>query len=137
MKLAETASKSSFLVLVIVFVVWFLPEFSSVPATGNLFEKLLLTTPVVLALRISVVFIALGIVCFLVALFWKQIAILKIGSAGIEFGRFAETSSKADAELAAKDAIIRNLEAEVQALRRSLKDLSEVVIPTQEDEKDE
>lgn len=107
------------------------------PATGNLFEKLLLTTPVVLALRISVVFIALGIACFFVALFWKQIAILKIGSAGIEFGRFAETSSKADAELAAKDAIIRNLEAEVQALRRSLKDLSEVVIPTQEDEKDE
>lgn len=129
MKFAEKASKGSILILAVVFVIWFLPDLASVPATGNLFEKLLLTTPVILTIRISFIFVALGIVGFVVAIFWKQIGILKISSTGIEFGKFAETSSKADAELAAKDVIIRDLQAKVESLKKSVQKLSKVTDP--------
>jgi hypothetical protein len=97
-----------------------------------LLEKLILTTPVILAIRVSLIFIALGIVGVIITIFWKQIGILKISSTGIEFGKFAETSSKADAELAAKDVIIRDLKAEVQLLKNSLAELSDVTIPNPE-----
>jgi hypothetical protein len=47
----------------------------------------------------------------------------------LSFGKFAETSSKADAELAAKDVIIRDLEAKVEALNKSLDKLSKAANP--------
>ena len=112
--------------------VWFYADLSSVPASGSLLEKLIITKPVVLAIRISLIFVALGVVGFIVAIFWKQIGILKISSTGVEFGKFAETSSQADAELAAKDVIIRDLKAEVQVLKNSLNELSKVTIPNPE-----
>jgi len=110
MKLAGAVSKSVIPVLAIATSVWFYVDLLSVPTSGSLLEKLIITKPVVLAIRISLIFAALGVAGLIVAIFWKQIGILKIGSSGIEFGKFAETSSKADAELAAKDVIIRDLE---------------------------
>ncbi len=129
MKLAETAGKSVILVLAIATIAWFFGDLWNVPASGNLLEKLILTTPVILAIRVSLIFIALGIIGFIITIFWKQTGILKISSTGIEFGKFAETSSKADAELAAKDVIIRDLEAKVEALNKSLEKLSKAANP--------
>ncbi len=131
MKLTESLGKIAVLVLVVAFIIWFLPDLSSVSAGGSLFEKLLLTPPVILAIRVSFIFVALGIVGFVSAIFWKQIGILKIGSSGIEFGKFVETSSKADAELAAKDVIIRDLEAKVESLNKSLREFSKASNPKQ------
>jgi hypothetical protein len=82
---AETAGKSAILVLAIATIAWFFGDLSSVPASGSLLEKLMLATPVVLAIRISLIFVALGIIGFIITIFWKQIGILKIGSSGIEF----------------------------------------------------
>ncbi|MCI0698862.1 hypothetical protein L0337_43540 [candidate division KSB1 bacterium] len=129
MKLAGAVGKSGVLVLVGAFIAWFLSDLLSLPASGNLFEKLILTTPVVLAIRVSLIFVAFSIAGFIIVIFWKQIGILKIGSSGIEFGKFAETSSKADAELAAKDVIIRDLEAKVESLKKSVQKLSKVTDP--------
>jgi hypothetical protein len=137
MKLAAAVGKSVVLALAGAFIIWFFSDLVRVTASGNLFEKLILTTPVVLAIRISFIFVALGIVGFVIAIFWKQIGILTISSTGIEFGKFVETSSKADAELAAKDVIIRNLKAEVQSLKNSLNELSAVTIPKKKSEKHE
>jgi hypothetical protein len=129
MKLAGAVSKSVIPVLAIATSVWFYADLLSVPTSGSLLEKLIITKPVVLAIRISLIFVALGVAGLIVAIFWKQIGILKIGSSGIEFGKFAETSSKADAELAAKDVIIRDLEAKVESLKKSVQKLSKVTDP--------
>jgi FtsZ-binding cell division protein ZapB len=78
---------------------------------------------VMAAIRISLIIVALGIVGLVVLTFWKQIGIIKIGSSGIEFGKFDEFSSKTEAELAAKNARIEELEAENALLRRQKKEL--------------
>jgi hypothetical protein len=124
MKLAKTAGKSGVLVLVAAFVLWFLPDLSSVPASGNLFEKLLLTTPVVLAIRVSVIFAALGVMGFVVSIFWKQISIVKIGTTGIELGKMAEIPRKADDEIAAMKEEIRGLKTKNALL---IKDKNELL----------
>jgi hypothetical protein len=111
MKLAGAIGKSVVLVLAGVFIVLFLSELSSVPASGSLFEKLILPTPVVLAIRVSLIFIALGIIGLIISIFWKQISIIKIGSTGIEFGKVAEIPSRADDEITAIKAEVRNLKA--------------------------
>jgi hypothetical protein len=72
--------------------------------------------PVVLTIRISLIFVALGIVGFIIAIFWKQIGILKIGSSGIEFGKLDKFSSETDADLAAKSAKIKELEAQIELI---------------------
>ncbi len=135
MKLAETAGKSAILVLAIATIAWFFGDLSSVPASGSLLEKLMLATPVILAIRISLIFVALGIIGFIITIFWKQIGILKISSTGIEFGKYAEISSTTDAKLAAKDEIIRNLEAKVESLNKALQELSKVTNPKQKGQK--
>jgi|GEM_PF-6904694 len=126
MKLAGALGKSIIPVLAVVATVWFYTDLLSIPTSGSLLEKLIITKPIVLAIRVSLIFIALGVAGFIAVIFWKQIGIVKIGSSGVEFGKFAETSSQADAELAAKDVIIRDLKAEVQVLKNSLAELSDV-----------
>ncbi len=90
MKLAGAVGKGVVLVLAGVFLVWFWPDLLSLPASGSLFDKLLLTTPVVLALRISLMAVAFGEVGFIVRAFWKGLSIRKIGSEGIEFEKVDE-----------------------------------------------
>lgn len=126
MKLAGAVGKGIIPVLAVAGSVWFYADLLNIPASGSLLEKLIIAKPVVLAIRISLIFIALGVAGFIAVIFWKQIGIIRIGSSGIEFGKFAETSSKAEAELAAKDVIIRDLKAEVQLLKNSLAELSDV-----------
>jgi len=129
MKLAGAVSKSIIPVLAVVASVWFYADLLSIPTSGSLLEKLIITKPVVLAIRISLIFVALGVAGFIVVIFWKQIGIVKISSSGVEFGKFAETSSKADAEIAAKDVIIRDLEKKVELLKGSVQKLSKVTDP--------
>lgn len=100
MKLAGTVGKSIIPVLAVAAIVWFYADLSSIPASGSLLEKLLITKPVVLAIRVSLIFVALGVAGFIVVIFWKQIGIIKIGSSGIEFGKFDEFSSKTQVETA-------------------------------------
>lgn len=95
----------------------------------------MLATPVVLAIRISLIFVALGIIGFIITIFWKQIGILKISSTGIEFGKYDEISSTTAEKLAAKDEIIRNLEAKVESLNKALQELSKVTNPKQKGQK--
>jgi ABC-type Co2+ transport system permease subunit len=116
MKLAERAGKSVVLILAGAFIFWFVSDLLNVPANGSLLEKLILMRPVVLTIRISLIFVALGIVGFIIAIFWKQIGILKIGSSGIEFGKLDKFSSETDADLAAKSAKIKELEAQIELI---------------------
>jgi len=69
-----------------VFIILFLAEPTTVPASGSLFEKLILVRPVILALRVSLIFVAFGIIGLVISIFWKQISIIKIGTSGVEFG---------------------------------------------------
>jgi len=122
MKHAGATGKSVVLVLAVAVIVWFYTDLASVPTTGSLFEKLILTTPVVLAIRVAVIFVALGIIGLVISVFWKQIGIIKIGASGIEFGKVVdEISNKTQAELAAKEARNRELEAEVETLKQEIK----------------
>jgi hypothetical protein len=123
MKLVGKVGKSAILILASAFLIWFWPELSSLPTTGGLLDKLLLIVPVMVAIRISLIIIAFGIVGLVVLTFWKQIGIIKIGSSGIEFGKFDEFSSKTEAELAAKNERIEELEDENALLRRQKKEL--------------
>jgi hypothetical protein len=135
MKLAGKVGKSAILVLAGAFLIWFWPELSSLPATGGLFDKLLLIAPVMVAIRISLIIVAFGIVGLVVITFWKQIGIIKIGSSGIEFGKLDEISSKTEAELAAKDATIKELEAKNELLRRQKSELKKRLENTNPDKK--
>jgi len=111
MKLAGVVGKSVALIFAGTFILWFFSDLKSVPTSGNLFEKLILTTPVVLAIRVSLIFIAFGIIGLIISIFWKQISIIKIGSTGIEFGQMAEIPSRADDEITAIKAEVRSLKA--------------------------
>ena len=135
MKSTRTIGKSVVLVFAVAAIALFWPDLLNVSASGSLLDKLILTTPVILALRVSLIFIAFGIVGFLIAIFWKQIGILKISSSGIEFGKYDEISSTTDAKLAAKDEIIRKLEAKVESLNKALQELSKVTNPKQKGQK--
>ncbi len=86
------------------------------PVSGSLFEKLILVTPVVLTIRISLIFVALGIIGFIVVIFWKQIGIIKIGSAGIEFRKWNEFSDKTQAELATMQKKIQEQDTQIALL---------------------
>jgi hypothetical protein len=112
MKLAGKLGKSSILILAIATIAWFFGDLSSVPASGSLLEKLMLSTPVVLAIRVSLIFVALGIIGLIISIFWKQIGIIKIGSSGIEFGKMEEIPDKTNEEISAIKAKIRDLKAE-------------------------
>lgn len=129
MKLAEKVSKSVILVLAWTFIVLFLSELSNVPANGNLFEKLILTTPVVLAIRVSLIFIALGIIGLIIFVFWKQISNIKIGSAGIEveFRKWNEISDKTQEELAARRKEIQERDAKIELLIKEREALLEFI----------
>lgn len=93
------------------------------PASGSLFEKLILVRPVILALRVSLIFMALGIIGLVVSIFWKQISIIKIGTSGVEFGRLDESSNKTQSDLNAKEAKIKELEEINDALRKEREEL--------------
>lgn len=128
MKMAERAGiigKSVVLVLGGAAVVWFFSELASVTASGSLLEKLILTTPVILAIRVSLIVVALGVVGFVVMAFWKGIGIRKIGSAGIEFGKLDELSNRTQSALAAKDAEIKKIVERNKALRKQNDELQE------------
>ncbi len=112
MKLAGMAGKSVVLILAGAFIIGFFSDLVSVPPSGNLFEKLILTTPVILAIRVSLIFIALSIVGLIISIFWKQISVIKIGSTGIEFGKMEEIPDKTNEEISAIKAKIRDLKAE-------------------------
>jgi hypothetical protein len=71
---------------------------------------------VVLAIRTSLIFVALGIIGFIVAIFWKQIGIIKIGSAGIEFRKWNEFSDKTQEELATMQKKIQEQDAQIALL---------------------
>jgi hypothetical protein len=129
MKHATTFKKVGILFLIIAFVGWFLPEMLHVPASGSLLEKLLLIRPIVLAIRISLIAIAFGITGFAVAVFWKEIGIVKIGSAGVEFGRLDEFSNKTQKELAEKNKLIEELQAEIEALKKEKNELKKYAKP--------
>jgi len=100
MKLAGAVGKSIIPVLAVAGSVWFYADRLSIPASGSLLEKLIIAKPVVLAIRLSLIFVALGVAGFIAVVFWKQIGIIKIGSSGIEFGKFDEFSSKTQIETA-------------------------------------
>lgn len=118
MKHAGVIGKSVVLVLAGTAIVWFFTELAGVMANGSLLEKLILTTPVILAIRISLIFVALGVVGFVVTAFWKGIGIRKIGSDGIEFGKLNEISTKTQNDLAAAEAKFQELEARNKKLRK-------------------
>jgi len=123
MKLAGTVGKSIIPVLAVAAIVWFYADLSSVPASGSLLEKLIITKPVVLAIRISLLFVALGVAGLIVLIFWKQITVVKISSSGIEFGKFDEISDKTQTELAGLAARVKELETENELLRKQKKEL--------------
>lgn len=118
MKHAGVIGKSAVLVLAGTAIVWFFTELAGVTANGSLLEKLILTTPVILAIRVSLIFVALGVVGFVVTAFWKGIGIRKIGSDGIEFGKLNEISTKTQNDLAAAEAKFQELEARNKKLRK-------------------
>jgi len=122
---AGAIGKSIILVLAGAFIILFLAELASVPTSGNLFEKLILVKPVILAIRVSLIFVALGIIGLIISVFWKQISILKIGASGVEFGKFVETSNKTIHDLAEKDAKIKKLEEINEAVRKERDELRE------------
>ncbi len=125
MKLNEKVGKSGVLIFALATIVWFYVELSNVPASGSLLEKLNLTKPVVLAIRISLVVVAFGVVGFVVLAFWKGIGIRKIGSEGIEFGEVDEGSKKMQSDLTAKYAKIKELEKANEALQKEIDELQE------------
>jgi len=125
MKLAGKVSKSVVLVLAGAAIVWFFADLLSMPTSGSLLEKLIFTKPVVLAIRISLIVVAFGVVGFVVLAFWKGIGIRKIGSEGIEFEEVDEGSKKMQSDLAAKDAKIKELERTNGALQKEIDELQE------------
>lgn len=135
---AGVIGKSVVLVLAVSIIVLFFSDLSSIAATGSIFDKLILTTPVVLAIRVTLIFIALGIVGFIVTIFWKQIAIIKIGSSGIEFGKLNELYKNTEAEFEAKNAKLRELQGQIEVLkkeRNQLREYIETLITTRETRK--
>jgi len=129
MKLAGAIGKSIIPVLAVAASVWFYADLSSVPASGSLLEKLLITKPIVLAIRISLLFVALGVAGFIVVIFWKQISIVKIGSAGIEleFRKWNEFSDKTQEELAARQKEIQERDAKIALLIKEREALLEFI----------
>ena len=125
MKLAGKVSKSVVLVLAGAAIVWFFADLLSMPTSGSLLEKLIFTKPVVLAIRISLIVVAFGVVGFVVLAFWKGIGIRKIGSEGIEFEEVDEGSKKMQSDLTAKDAKIKELERTNGALQKEIDELQE------------
>lgn len=115
---ARVLGKSLVVVAIVVFISLFLFELMSVPTSGNVFEKLILIRPVIFALRVSLIFVAAGVVGLVISVFWRQISIIKIGAAGVEFGKFVETSNQARHDLDEKDSKIKELEKINEALRK-------------------
>jgi hypothetical protein len=109
MKVPGKLGKSAVLFLAGLFIALFLSELLSMPASGSLFEKLILVRPVILALRVSLIFLAAGIIGLIISVFWKQIGIIKIGTPGVEFGKLNEISDKTQNEIAERDARIKEL----------------------------
>jgi hypothetical protein len=105
----------------------FFADLSSVPTSGSLLEKLILIKPVVLAIRISFIVIAFGVVGFVALAFWKGIGIRKIGKEGVEFGKVDEISNKTQNDLAAGEAKIKELEERNKKLRKQNDELQESI----------
>jgi len=122
---AGAIGKSVVLISVGVFIILFLAELMSVPTSGNLFEKLILIRPIIFALRVSLIFVAAGIIGLVISVFWKQISIIKIGASGVEFGKLDETSDKTQRDIAARDAKIKELEEINEAVRKERDELRE------------
>ena len=136
MKHAVIVGKS----LVVIVAGVFLPDLLHVPASGGVIDKLIFTKPVVFAIRISMIIVAFGVVDLVVVVFWKEIGIVKIGSSGVEFGKLDKISNKTESELAAKEAKIRGLEAQIELLkeeRRKLQELAKAMVATRRTQKDE
>ncbi len=119
--------KSLLLSLMLIFVIRFSADLLYVSTTGSLLERLLLTTPVIIALRLAFIFAAFGLAGWVVVVFWKQIGVIKISSTGIEFGKLDDISAQTTAELAANKEKIRILEAEIKALRKEKEKLQKLV----------
>ena len=126
MKHAATVGKSLVVIVSGVFLLWFLPDLLHVSASGGVIEKLIFTKPVVLAIRVSMIIVAFGVIGLVIAVFWKEIGIIKISSSGVEFGKLDAISDKTRAELAEKVEIIKALEAKVESQRKSIEELQEL-----------
>lgn len=127
MKRFVLTAKIAILILIIVYLVVFWAELFEAPTSTGLLDKLFLSKPVFLAIRISIIFVAFGIVLLISATLWKGAGIAKIGSTGIEFNRFDVVSSKNEEELESSRAKIRGLKAKISTLEKEKRELADLV----------
>lgn len=132
------AVKITIVILIVGYLVVFWADLIETSANVGLLDKILLATPVLLAVRISTIFLAFGLVALIVSTLWKGVGITKIGSTGIEFSRFDLVSTKNEEELESSRRIIRELKAKISALekeKRELEDLANNLVLSQTEAK--
>ncbi len=127
MKRLVLAAKIAILILIVGYLTVFRVDLFEIQPNAGLFDKLLLAKPVLLAIRISIIFIALGLVVLVVSTLWKGVGIAKIGSAGIEFNRLDVVSNENEEELESGRRIIRELKGKISALEKEKRELEDLV----------
>lgn len=127
MKRFALTAKIAILISIVGYLVLFWTDLLESSADVGLLDKFFLTTPVLLAIRISIIFVAFGIVLLVCTTLWKGAGIAKIGSTGIEFNRFDVVSSKNEEELESSRAKIRGLKVKISTLEKEKRELEDLV----------
>lgn len=131
-------SKITLAILLVGYLVVFWADLLNNPDHVSLLDKLILTTPVLLAIRISIIFIAFGSVILIATTLWKGVSIGKIGGEGVELINLNAFSNKTKEELKIEKAKIEKYKARIKTLegeKRELEDLVSAMLFSQQEVK--